>query len=327
MEAVFQMKILLTGGAGFIGSNVADGYISAGHDVAIVDNLFTGSVKNLNAGARFYLMDVRARELAKVFEMERPDVVNHHAAQMSVPASVADPAFDADVNIMGLINLLECCVRYGVKKVIFISSGGAVYGETGSQAASEQTVPRPLSPYAITKFTSENYLNFYRLQYGLVHTVLRYANIYGPRQVPHGEAGVVSIFMSKLIAGQLPVIYHYPDAPDGMVRDYCCVGDIVRANVAALDGADDEVVNIGTSVGTSTGELYRTVLGALRRGGMAMDGKFDSPGKGPARPGDLRNSRLDVSKAVEALGWIPRITLAQGIDETLKHVLTQERRG
>jgi UDP-glucose 4-epimerase len=312
------MKILLTGGAGFIGSNVADGLIGAGHDVAIVDNLFTGSVKNVNPRARFYLMDVRARELSKVFEMERPEVVNHHAAQMSVPASVKDPAFDADVNIMGLINLLECCVRYGVRKVVFISSGGAVYGETGNEAAGESLEPRPLSPYAITKFASENYLRFYRLNHGLGYTVLRYANVYGPRQAPHGEAGVVAIFMSKLTAGELPVIYHYPDAPDGMIRDYCFVSDIVSANLAALDRANDEVVNIGTSVGASTGELYRTILEAMRQNGVAADKKFDSPLKGPARPGDLRANRLDVSKAAGALGWRPRCTLVEGIAETLK---------
>jgi UDP-glucose 4-epimerase len=195
------MKILVTGGAGFIGSNVVDGYIGAGHEVLILDNLYTGKRVNVNPQARFYEMDIRSREAAKVVLDEQPDVLNHHAAQMSVPASVSDPGFDADVNIRGFLNLLEAAVKSGVKKVIFISSGGAVYGEAEEYPTSEAYLPKPLSPYAITKYSSEHYLTYYRHQYGLDYTTLRYANVYGPRQIPHGEAGVVAIFMNNLIEG------------------------------------------------------------------------------------------------------------------------------
>src|SRR3972149_5971899 len=196
------MKILVTGGAGFIGSNVVDAYIGAGHEVVVVDNLYSGKLLNLNPRARFYLLDIRSAELKKVFEMERPEVVNHHAAQMSVPASVEDPSFDADVNVLGFINVLEAARRSGTRKVIFISSGGTVYGDPAEFPSTEACPPNPLSPYAITKMVSESYLKFYRHQYGLDYTTLRYGNIYGPRQTPHGEAGVGAIFMNRLLRGK-----------------------------------------------------------------------------------------------------------------------------
>ncbi len=313
------MKILVTGGAGFIGSNVVDEYINLGHDVVVVDNLFTGKVENIHPKARFYLMDVRCDELKKVFDIERPDIVNHHAAQMSVPASVEDPAFDADVNIKGLINLLECSVNYKVKKVIFISSGGAVYGEADAIPTPETYSAVPLSPYAITKLTSEVYLHYYRHHYGVQYTVLRYANIYGPRQVPHAEAGVVAIFMKMLLTEKLPTIYHYPDEPDGMTRDYCFVRDVVRANVLSLDRGDNEIMNIGTGKEITTGELYRTILDSARAKGHAHDNRYDSPDKGSPRGGDLRRSCLDTSKVKNILGWQPEYDIKRGIRETLEY--------
>ncbi len=319
------MKILVTGGAGFIGSHVVDGYIREGHDVVVVDNLYTGKMENLNPAARFYLLDVRSRELEKVFELERPDVVNHHAAQMSVPVSVEDPDFDARVNILGLINLLENSVKYGVKKVIFISTGGAVYGETENIPTSEGETPRPLSPYAITKYTSEQYLRFYRHQHGLDYTVLRYANIYGPRQIPHGEAGVVAIFIDKLIKGEVPTIYHYPEERDGMTRDYCFVEDVVRANLLALSKGSEEVINIGTSLETTTGQLYREILSLLREEGYAKDSRFDNPSRGPARPGDLHRSALSYRKAEELLGWVPEYDLRKGLRETVLWEIKRRR--
>lgn len=315
------MKILVTGGAGFIGSNVVDGYVREGHEVVVVDNLYTGRMENLNPQARFYLLDVRSAEMSKVFEIERPDIVNHHAAQMSVPASVEDPAFDADVNIMGLINLLQNSVRYKARKFIFISSGGAIYGEKENIPISETDQPLPLSPYAITKLTSENYLGFYKHQHNLDYTVLRYANVYGPRQVPHAEAGVVSIFMNKLRNGELPMIYHYPDEPDGMTRDYCYVGDIVRANMLALKKGSGDAVNIGTSKETTTGELYRTILEIMRRHGYASDAMFDTPQKGAARSGDLRRSALKIERAKAILGWQPEYDLNRGLEETILNEL------
>jgi UDP-glucose 4-epimerase len=312
------MKILVTGGAGFIGSNVVDAYIRDGHDVVVIDNLYTGRPENLNPDAKFYLTDIRSMEIEKIFDIERPDVVNHHAAQMSVPESVDDPFFDADVNIMGILNLLENSVRYGTRKFIFISTGGAVYGETENLPITESETPRPLSPYAITKFASENYLRYYKNLYGLDYTVLRYANIYGPRQVPHGEAGVVSIFITKLSRGEVPTIYHYPEEPEGMTRDYCYVGDVVRANILALNKGSEEVINIGTGRETSTGELYRMILKAMRKYGLSSDSTFEKPHKGEARPGDLRRCALDARKAEEVLGWTPEYSLERGIEETVK---------
>jgi len=315
------MKILVTGGAGFIGSNVVDGFIENGYSVVIVDNLSTGKAKNINPKAKFYLLDIRSKELKKIFEIERPDIVNHHAAQMSVPASVIDPANDADINIMGLINVLNCAVEFNVKKMIFISSGGAVYGESTNIPTPETVIPIPLSPYAITKFTSELYLNYYHHQFGLNYTVLRYANIYGPRQIPHGEAGVAAIFMMQLIDGKLPIIYHFPDNQDGMTRDYCYVKDVVTANIKAVTVGENNVINIGLTKEVTTGQLYRTILSACRKKGIATDKKFDFPNKGVARPGDIRRSCIDNTLAKAKLGWTPKYDLNTGIIETLETYL------
>jgi len=316
------MKILVTGGAGFIGSNVVDGYIEAGHQVVVMDNLYTGKWENLNPNARFYLMDVRSPEVAKLFERERFDVVNHHAAQISVPASVEDPLFDAEVNILGLLNILEASRKTGVSKVIFISSGGAIYGEAEEYPTTERSPALPLSPYAVAKAVSEQYLAFYRHQHGLRYTVLRYANVYGPRQVPHGEAGVVAIFMDRLLAGKRCVINHFPDEPRGMARDYCYVGDVVRANLAALDRGDGEAFNIGTGVATRTRELfdlvYRTVAGEVE-----IDPALAEPGSAPARAGDLSRSCLSVSKARELLGVESKTALEEGLAQTLRWRLSR----
>ncbi|HBG46740.1 MAG TPA: UDP-glucose 4-epimerase [Deltaproteobacteria bacterium] len=310
------MKVLLTGGAGFIGSNVADAYIEAGHEVVILDNLFTGKRENINPKARFYLMDVRSPEVAKVFEYERPDMVNHHAAQMSVPASVADPAFDADVNVRGLLNVLEAARKNGTRKVIFISSGGAVYGEAREFPTSESCYPEPASPYAITKYVSEKYLAFYKRQYGLDYTALRYANVYGPRQVPHGEAGVVAIFMERLLTGSPCTVNSFNDEPRGMTRDYCFVGDVARANLLALDKGSAQAYNIGTGVATHTLDLFNTIYLAIKSR-AAISSELERPEKGEARPGDLRQSCLKAEKARAGLGWTPEVGLAQGISMTL----------
>jgi len=312
------MKILVTGGAGFIGSNVVDGYIAAGHRVLVVDNLFTGKLGNLNPEARFYQADVRSDELRKIVEAEKPDVINHHAAQISVPASVEDPLFDADVNIKGLLNLLEAAVKQGVKKVIFISSGGAIYGEATEYPTTEAYPPRPLSPYAVTKFCSEHYLAYYRHQHGLDYTVLRYANVYGPRQVPHGEAGVVAIFMNNLLAERPSTLNHFPDEPGGMVRDYCYVGDVVEANILALSRGGNDYFNIGTGRGTRTGELFRTIYDAVREIKPDIPQALAEPLRKEARPGDLKQSCLVIDKAMKGLGWSPRTSLAEGIGRTLE---------
>lgn len=303
------MKILITGGAGFIGSHVADACLEAGHQVVVVDDLSSGNLASLNPAVKFYQLDIRDPALDEVFAAEKPDVVNHHAAQISVPRSVTEPLLDAQINILGLVNVLENCVKHHIKKVIFISTGGAIYGEAEEYPTTEDYPPQPLSVYAINKFAGENYLRFYQHQYGLEYTVLRYANVFGPRQIAQGEAGVVSIFVEKLLQDSAPTIYAYPDDPEGMIRDYVYVKDVVRANLAVLDRGSNEVFNIGTCEETTTSQLYKTILWQL--------GKKIQPLKGPARKGDLRRSMLDNSKAFKELGWSPIYSLEDGIRETV----------
>lgn len=311
------MKILVTGGAGFIGSNVVDAYIKAGHEVVVVDNLCSGKLENLNPRARLYLMDVRSPEIAKLFKIEKPDVVNHHAAQMSVPASVEDPLFDADVNVRGFINILEAARANATKKIIFISSGGAIYGEAAEYPTTERCQPIPLSPYAITKLVSENYLAFYNHQYGLDYTVLRYANVFGPRQIPHGEAGVVAIFMDRLLGGKQCTLYHFADEPRGMTRDYCFSGDVARANLLALEKGSGEAFNIGTEVATHTEDLFGAIHSAMKDKAKLAPG-LDVMIRGMARAGDLKKSCLNAGKAKQVLGWQPEFDLAKGLEQTLK---------
>ena len=303
------MKILVTGGAGFIGSNVVDKYIELGHQVIVVDNLSTGFKHNVNSKTKFYEMDIRSKELVKVFEVENPDIVNHHAAQISVPVSVKDPEFDADVNVKGFLNILQNCVKYKVKKVIFISSGGAIYGEAEEYPTTEKYDPKPLSPYAINKFIAEKYLYFYHHQYGLNYTVLRYANVYGPRQIPHGEAGVVSIFITNFRDSITSHLYAFPEELDGMVRDYVFVKDVVRVNVIVLEKGNLEAFNIGTGLETTTGKLYREIS-------KQMNVNID-PIRGNARAGDIRKSCLNIEKAGSILNWKPEYSLEEGIKQTI----------
>ncbi|MDD3049660.1 MAG: GDP-mannose 4,6-dehydratase [Candidatus Cloacimonetes bacterium] len=309
------MKILVTGGAGFIASHVVDEYIKNGHDVVIVDNLSTGSTENINPLAKFYLMDIASRELEKVFEIEKPDIVNHHAAQISVPVSVKDPILDAQTNVLGLINLLQNCIKFNTGKIIVISSGGAVYGEADEYPTSENYQPEPLSPYAINKFVAEKYLFFYQHQYGLKYTVLRYANVFGPRQVPHGEAGVVSIFIENILMDKKSYLYAFAEEPDGMIRDYVFVRDVVKANLLALSTGDNDNFNIGTNRETSTGELFREISRQMNY--------FVAPIPGPARPGDIRKSCLTNQKAKLGLGWKPQYSLEKGIGETIDFFSTK----
>ena len=312
------MKIMITGGAGFIGSNVVDGYIEKGHTVVVVDNLFTGKKENLNSAAAFYEVDIRSPEIVKIIEKERPEVINHHAAQISVPASVEDPCFDADVNVKGLLNILEASRKNGVRKVVFISSGGAIYGEADQYPTTEHYSPQPLSPYAITKLVSEYYLFYYYHQWGLAYTILRYANIYGPRQIPHGEAGVVAIFMNQLMKNQTCTLYHFPNEPSGMIRDYCFVGDIVKANFLALDQGENDMFNIGTEKGTNTLDLFRIIFKEVEKIKTDLDGTLQEPKRELARPGDITKSCLVAEKAGNVLGWRPETSLAKGIKATLE---------
>lgn len=310
------MKILVTGGAGFIGSNVVDGYIEQGHEVIVADDLSSGKRSNVNPRATFYEVDVRSREMEKVMEQEKPEIINHHAAQISVPASVSDPMLDADINIRGLLNVLQGAVKREAKKIIFISSGGAIYGEADEYPTSEKYLPKPLSPYAVSKYASEHYLAYYHHQYGLEYTVLRYANIYGPRQIAHGEAGVVAIFMDNLLKGRPSLLYHFPEDKEGMVRDYTFVGDVVEANKLALSRGNLECFNIGTGRETKTLELYETIFHVFQKlGGKSLEA-LSMPVRSLARPGDLTKSCLVAEKAREILGWKPDTALEEGIRKT-----------
>jgi len=317
------MKILVTGGAGFIGSNVVDGYVEAGHEVLVVDNLSGGRRSNVNPNAGFYEMDIRSGEIDALMEREKPDILNHHAAQISVPDSVSDPLLDADINIKGLLNLLESASKHKVKKVVFISSGGAIYGEASEYPTSEAYQPIPLSPYAVSKYSSEHYLAYYRHQHGLNYTTLRYANIYGPRQIAHGEAGVVAIFMDNLIKGRQSILYHFPNDDKGMVRDYCFVGDVVKANLAALTKGMGDFFNIGTGVETKTLELYNVIFNAFKDLRPDVADSLSIPVRQAARPGDLTLSCLVVEKARSSLGWSPETGLKEGIKKTLLWRLDQ----
>ena len=302
------MKVLITGGAGFIGSHVADAFLKAGHEVVVLDNLSSGKRENLPAQARLYLMDLGARELSEVFAAKRPDIVDHHAAQISVTASARDPLEDARTNVLGMLNLLEACWSLPVKKFIFASTGGAIYGDTDRLPTPEDHPPQPLSPYGIHKWLGEQYLRYYAHQHGLSYTVLRYANVYGPRQNPDGEAGVVSIFFSRLLKRETPTLFAYEGEGHGMVRDYVYVEDVARANLEAAGKGTGETVNIGTGVGTTTEALYRAIAGQFPGA--------PEPRREPARPGDLRRSLLDVRKAERLLGWKPRVALSEGLART-----------
>ena len=303
------MRILLTGGAGFIGSHVAAAFLAAGHRVAVVDDLSAGDRTRVPPGVSFHLADVGSPGLDAIFESERPDVVDHHAAQISVTASARDPLADARVNALGTLNVLECSRRHGVRKVIYISSGGAIYGDAPVDRIPETWPPAPLSPYAIHKLLGEHYLRFYRAQHGLVSTSLRYANVYGPGQNPDGEAGVVAIFATKLLRGEVPVLNAYPDDPAGMARDYVYVEDVAAANVLALDRGDGDAFNIGTGTPVKTREVLETIARLLGR-----DARFTPAGP---RPGDLRKSCLDNRRALEVLGWRPAHDLAAGLAKTV----------
>lgn len=296
------MRILVTGGAGFIGSHVVDGYIEEGHEVVVVDNLSTGSTDNLNPKAKFYEMDLRDPKLSEVIESERPDAVNHHAAQMSVKLSMEDPLFDADVNITGTLSLLESCRKNGVKKVVFSSSGGTVYGEPEELPLKESHPLRPISPYGASKLAGEYYFQVYSSSWNIQTVILRYANVYGPRQRPHGEAGVVAIFCIYLLAGKVPRI----DWDGEQEKDYVYVGDCVKANIAALSARGPGVYNIGSGVGTTVNELYRRISGLL-------DAEDVEPERGPKRPGDVRRIFLDTGRAREALGWAPSVSIQEGL--------------
>ncbi len=306
------MKILVTGGAGFIGSNIVDALVENGHDVVVVDNLYMGRLKNLNPKAKFYLLDLQAAEISKLFALEKFDVVYHEAAQMDVRRSVENPVFDASVNVLGTLNILQNAVQTGVKKVIFASTGGAVYGEQDYFPADEEHPTRPVSPYGITKLTVEKYLFFYKLTYGLEHVILRYANVYGPRQNPFGEAGVVAIFIEKMLTGGQPII----NGDGKQTRDFVYVGDVVRANLLALEYPGSNTFNVGTGKETDVNTIFRELNKII---GQNLPEKH-----GPAKEGEQQRSVIDYSKIKNVLGWKPEITLEEGLRKTVDYFKAYE---
>ena len=301
------MRLLITGGAGFIGSNLADNAIEAGWEVAVLDNLSSGRRENVPGDARFFQVDIQdATSIQSAFASFKPAAVSHQAAQASVAVSVRDPQQDAMTNIVGSINVMQACVNHNVGHLVFASTGGAIYGEVpDGTRASVATIPSPLSPYACSKFAVEKYLDCFRHEHGLNSTVLRYANVYGPRQDPHGEAGVVAIFCNRMLANEPVSVFARKVVGDpGCIRDYVFIADVVKANMAALQGQIPErVLNVGTGQETNTLQLAEHIRATLSSN---SDIRY-----GDRRAGDVERSLLDADQLVELLG--PTVTVADGL--------------
>lgn len=312
------MRVLITGGAGFIGSHIVDACIAAGHAPFVVDDLSSGSRANLPADVPVFAIDIRdAAALARVFDEVRPEAVSHQAAQMSVSRSVREPVFDAEVNVLGLLNVFDNAARVGVKRIVFASSGGVLYGDV-FEPAPEETPANPISPYGISKWVGEKYLQFYARERGLTGVALRYANVYGPRQNPHGEAGVMAIFSQRLLAGQAATING-----DGKYdRDYVFGPDVAQANLRALTAELSQpfiAVNIGTGERTDVNQLASMVRKQVAAvwASRGRSGEPPAPNYGPARAGDLRSSIVDASAAGRLLGWRPTVAFPEGVQQTV----------
>ncbi len=299
--------ILVSGGAGFIGSHIVDAFLAAGHPVAVLDNLSTGKRANVNPAARFYLADLRdADTVAEIVAAERPAVICHQAALANVRASVADPVTYAQVNVVGTLHLLQAAVKVGgVQRFLFASTGGAVYGDPQVLPATEECPPQPLDPYGVSKLACEHYLYTYHRNYGLAYVALRYANVYGPRQDPYGEAGVVAIFTAAMLAGGEAII----NGDGRQTRDFVYVEDVAAANVLALSRGSG-IYNIGTGVATDILTIYRTLAD--------ITGYRRPPRHGPPKPGEARHNYLDASKAQRELGWTATTPLAEGLTRTVR---------
>jgi UDP-glucose 4-epimerase len=299
------MKILVTGGCGFIGSHIADAYVAKGHDVVVIDNLSTGVIENLNPRVTFYEKDITGN-IESIFEKEKFELVNHHAAQINVRTSVDDPLYDAQVNILGTLNLLSLASRYSVKRFIYASSGGAVYGEPQKYPINEEMPFGPLSPYGVSKVAAEKYTLTFANLYSLDYTILRYSNVYGPRQIIKSEAGVISIFIDCILKNEPCTVFGNGD----QVRDYVYVGDVVAANVLAMN-CESNIFNIGTSVETSVNDLIATFSSIL---GKKVDHQHVEP-----RPGEVFRNVLDYNRALSQIHWQPRTKLKEGILKTFEH--------
>lgn len=304
------MNILVTGGAGFIGSQIVDAYIAAGHSVAILDNFSTGREENVNPGAVVYRADIRDREeVERIFSQNAFDLVNHHAAQLDVRVSVSDPQLDAMQNVIGTLNLLQACLANGVRKFVFASTGGAVYGEQEYFPADEKHPTNPISPYGVTKLAVEKYLGYYRAVHGIEHIIFRYTNVYGPRQNPHGEAGVIAIFCDRMFRGEQPVI----TGSGEQTRDYVYVEDLVRAHMLALgylEANGSNTFNLCTATETTVNDLFSAINDML-------GGPFAEE-HGPARPGEQLRSVCGYDRAERELGWRPLVRLREGLERTFE---------
>jgi len=301
------MKVLVTGGAGFIGSHLVDRLVQEGHEVIIVDNLVTGKRRNINRAARFYKLDVQSWRLERVFRNERPNVVMHLAAQMDVRKSVEDPMFDAQVNILGTLNVLQQAVKHGVRKVVFSSSGGAIYGEQEMYPAPESHATKPMSPYGLSKLCGEQYLSYFQRSSGLQVVSLRYANVYGPRQDPEGEAGVVAIFIQKMLNNEQAVI----NGNGRQTRDFVFVEDVVEANLAVMGQDTQGTYNVGTGVETSINDLFRILI--------QHTGSTCKEVHGPGKKGEQARSVIDSTRLRHELSWDPKADLSDGLKKTVEY--------
>lgn len=307
------MKILVTGGAGFIGSHVVDKYVEEGHDVVVIDNLATGEEKNINPKARFYNSDITSPELLTIFEKEKPEVVNHHAAQMNVRRSIENPMYDAQINILGLLNVLSCAAKTKVKRFIFISSGGAIYGDAPTIPTHEEIMPTPLSPYGLAKHTGERYVQLAAQEHGFTYIILRYGNVYGPRQNPKGEAGVIAIFIESMLSRRKTIVF----GNGKQTRDYVYVADIVTANSRALTVETSGIFNLGTETEASVLEIHAMLQEILSI--------TENPDFAEKRVGEVFRGALNCSAAQSALDWKATISLKEGITKTVQWF--KEQRG
>jgi UDP-glucose 4-epimerase len=300
------MKILVTGGAGFIGSNLVDRLVDEGHSVVVIDNLSTGKLENIHKEARFYEKEICSSEITDIFKKELFDFVYHEAAQIDVQKSISDPMFDGDVNILGTINILKACIESNVKKIIYASSA-AVYGEPQYLGIDENHPVRPISYYGISKYTPENYIETFSKIFNIDYTILRYANVYGIRQDPKGEGGVISIFIDKLFKGESPTIFG-----DGCAtRDFIYVDDVIEANIKALNRGSRKVFNIGTGKAISVKELF-DIMKEIMKSDLEVQHR-------EVRKGDIRHSFFDVKSAKEALGWAPKYRVEEGLNKTIQY--------
>jgi UDP-glucose 4-epimerase len=299
------MKVVATGGAGFIGSHLVDALVDRGDEVIVVDDLSSGAKQHIHPQAEFHQLDIRSRQAAELIRRRRPDAVAHHAAQMSVSRSVREPQFDADVNLMGALNLLEAAREVGAR-FVFASTGGALYGDADVLPTPESYPAWPVSPYGVSKLAFEHYLHCYSVQHGLSYTALRYANVYGPRQNPHGEAGVIAIFCLRLLAEEEPIV----NGDGKQTRDFVHVADVVRAHLEALDSDVTGHFNVGTARQVDINTVFEMIA---ERIGTSLGKRH-----GPPRPGDQRTSALDWTLIRERLGWRPRVSLEEGLTDTVE---------